>query len=57
MKIDGEDIREIKLESLRRMMGVVSQEIILFNDTVKQNIAYGQEGIKDSNIISYCIIE
>ena len=52
VKIDGEDIREIKLESLRRMMGVVSQEIILFNDTVKQNIAYGQEEIKDSNIIS-----
>jgi len=40
------------LESLRRMMGIVSQEIILFNDTVKQNIAYGQEEIKDSNIIS-----
>jgi len=52
VKIDGEDIREIKLESLRRMMGIVSQEIILFNDTVKQNIAYGQEEIKDSNIIS-----
>jgi len=52
VKIDGEDIREIKLESLRRMMGIVSQEVILFNDTVKQNIAYGQEGIKDSNIIS-----
>ena len=52
VKIDGEDIRKIKLESLRRMMGVVSQEIILFNDTVKQNIAYGQEEIKDSNIIS-----
>ena len=52
VKIDGEDIREIKLESLRRMMGIVSQEVILFNDTVKQNIAYGQEEIKDSNIIS-----
>ena len=52
VKIDGEDIRKIKLESLRRMMGIVSQEIILFNDTVKQNIAYGQEEIKDSNIIS-----
>ena len=52
VKIDGEDIREIKLESLRRMMGIVSQEVILFNDTVRNNISYGQPETKDSDIIS-----
>ncbi len=52
VKIDGKDIREIKLKSLRRMMGIVSQEVILFNDTVRQNIAYGKEGIKDTDIIT-----
>jgi subfamily B ATP-binding cassette protein MsbA len=39
--IDGQDIREITLKSLRGQMGIVTQEIILFNDTVKNNIAYG----------------
>ena len=40
------------MENLRRMMGIVSQEVILFNDTVRQNIAYGKEGIKDTDIIT-----
>jgi subfamily B ATP-binding cassette protein MsbA len=39
--IDGIDIREFDFKQLRRMIGVVSQEVILFNDTVKANIAYG----------------
>ena len=51
VKIDGEDIREIKLESLRRMMGIVSQEVVLFNDTVRYNISYGQPETKDNDII------
>lgn len=39
--IDGVDIREYDYKQLRRMIGVVSQEVILFNDTIEQNIAYG----------------
>jgi len=39
--IDGVDIREYDFKQLRRMIGVVSQEVILFNDTIKENIAYG----------------
>ena len=52
LKIDGEDIREYKLSNLRKMMGIVSQEVILFNDTVKNNISYGQPETKESDIIS-----
>ena len=39
--IDGTDIRNLTLHSLRRLMGIVTQEVILFNDTVANNIAYG----------------
>ena len=39
--VDGQDIREVTLKSLRGQMGIVTQETILFNDTVRNNIAYG----------------
>ena len=39
--LDGRDLREITLPSLRALMGIVSQETVLFNDSVKANIAYG----------------
>jgi len=39
--LDGMDLREATLPSLRSLMGIVSQETVLFNDTVKANIAYG----------------
>lgn len=42
--IDEVDIRALDLGSLRRMMGIVTQEVILFNDTVRNNIAYGMDG-------------
>jgi len=42
--IDGIDIREHDFKQLRRMIGVVSQEVILFNDTIRENIAYGIHG-------------
>jgi subfamily B ATP-binding cassette protein MsbA len=41
IKIDGTDIRDIKLHSLRDLMGIVTQQSILFNDTVANNIAFG----------------
>jgi subfamily B ATP-binding cassette protein MsbA len=41
IQIDGIDIREMAVANLRNMMGIVTQEVILFNDTVSNNIAYG----------------
>lgn len=42
--VDGVDIRQYKLRDLRRLMGIVSQEAILFNDTIYNNIVFGLEG-------------
>ncbi|RNA64278.1 ABC transporter ATP-binding protein [Prosthecochloris sp. ZM_2] len=42
--VDGVDIRELDYKQLRSMIGVVSQEVILFNDTIGQNISYGVHG-------------
>lgn len=39
--IDGHDIKNIKIEDLRKLMGIVTQETILFNESIKNNIAYG----------------
>jgi subfamily B ATP-binding cassette protein MsbA len=50
--IDGKDVREVNVESLRRLMGFVTQEVILFNDTVKNNIAYGRSDVDDSLVIA-----
>ena len=46
--IDGHDLRELTLASLRRQVAQVTQETILFNDTVHNNIAYGQPDAKRS---------
>jgi subfamily B ATP-binding cassette protein MsbA len=46
--IDGQDIRSLTLGSLRRQVAQVTQETILFNDTVRNNIAYGQPDVKMS---------
>src|SRR5579862_828087 len=46
--IDGNDIRDLTLASLRRQVAQVTQETILFNDTVRNNIAYGQPETKDA---------
>jgi subfamily B ATP-binding cassette protein MsbA len=46
--IDGHDLRELTLPSLRRQVAQVTQETILFNDTVRNNIAYGQPDVKAS---------
>ena len=45
--IDGDDLREVTLGSLRRQVAQVTQETILFNDTVRNNIAYGQPDVKN----------
>lgn len=49
--IDGMDIREGTLESLRAQIGLVPQDIMLFNDTVKNNITYGVNGVAEEKII------
>lgn len=49
--IDGIDIREITLKSLRSLVSIVSQDIVLFNATVRDNIAYGKLEAKDSKVI------
>lgn len=48
---DGTDIRKIKVKSLRKLMGIVTQETILFNDTIRNNIAYGESEIPLDKII------
>ena len=48
--VDGVDLREADLRSLRRLLGIVTQETILFNDTVRNNIAYGLDGADDAEV-------
>jgi subfamily B ATP-binding cassette protein MsbA len=51
IKIDDTDIREVSLNSLRSQIGLVTQELILFNDSVRNNIAYGLAEIPDEAVI------
>lgn len=48
--VDGVDIREIRLADLRGLMGIVSQDTVLFHDTVRANIAYGRPDASDEAI-------
>jgi len=48
--IDGQDIRDVTQESLRSVIGIVPQDTVLFNDTVKYNIAYGRIGANEADI-------
>jgi ATP-binding cassette, subfamily B, bacterial MsbA len=50
IKIDGADIRDVKLEDLRKQMGIVSQESILFNDTIFNNIAFGMDSAQMQDV-------
>ena len=49
--IDGHDVRDISIDSLRHQIGIVSQQPILFNDTIANNIAYGVPGASREQII------
>ena len=49
--IDGTDIRDLTLRSLREKIGLVTQETILFNDTVRANISYGHEDTDEEQLI------
>jgi subfamily B ATP-binding cassette protein MsbA len=48
--IDGRDIRSLRLESLRKQIAVVTQDVILFNDTIRANIAYGDPSADEDAI-------
>lgn len=50
--IDGIDIRKCDIDSLRSLFSIVSQDVILFNDTVFNNIAFGKENVEESEIVA-----
>ena len=50
VRIDGRDVRDYELENLREQIAVVSQEVVLFNDTIRNNIAFGRE-LPDEDIL------
>ena len=50
--IDGQDVRDVTLASLRRDIAVVSQDVILFDDTVRANIAFGRADATDEEIVA-----
>jgi ATP-binding cassette, subfamily B, bacterial MsbA len=50
IRIDGQDVRDVTLESLRDALALVSQESVLFDDSVRANIAYGRAGASDAEI-------
>lgn len=50
--VDGHDIRDVTLSSLRSQIGVVMQESVLFSGTIRENIAYGQPDVSEEEIIA-----
>ncbi len=50
--IDGIDIRDVTLASLRSQIGLVTQDIVLFNDTVRANIAYGLDEVDPARVVA-----
>ncbi|MFC0219465.1 ABC transporter ATP-binding protein [Pseudochelatococcus lubricantis] len=50
--IDGRDVREVTLASLRAQVAVVSQEVVLFDDTIRANIGFGRPGASDAEIVA-----
>ena len=50
VSIDGVDVKDIDIRSLRQMMGIVSQETILFNDTIGSNIKYGLQNVSEKRM-------
>jgi subfamily B ATP-binding cassette protein MsbA len=52
VRIDGFDVREVTLRSLREQMAIVTQETILFNDTVRNNVCYGRPELPEARVIA-----
>ncbi len=51
LRIDGQDVRDVQQESLHDAIGVVPQDTVLFNDTIRYNIAYGRDGATEDDVI------
>ena len=51
IRIDGQDLRDVTQQSLHEAIGVVPQDTVLFNDTIRYNIAYGRAGATEDEII------
>ena len=54
IEIDGQNIKNVSLVSLRKNLSMVSQDVILFDDTIKNNITYANSSATDEEIISAC---
>jgi ABC-type multidrug transport system fused ATPase/permease subunit len=54
--IDGKDIRSITLKSLREAIGLVTQDVFLFNDTIESNIAYGRKKFAQDDIRAAAVV-
>ena len=52
LRIDGQDVRSVTQESLHASIGVVPQDTVLFNDTIRYNIAYGKDGATEEEIVA-----
>ena len=52
IEIDGQDLRHVTLRSLRRQIGVVSQDVVLFDDSVRANIAFGRPEASEDEIVA-----
>jgi ATP-binding cassette subfamily B multidrug efflux pump len=52
VRVDGIDVRELELESLRRQIGIVLQESLLFSATIRENIAYGRLDATDDEVVA-----
>ena len=52
LRIDGQDVREVTQESLHAAIGVVPQDTVLFNDTIRYNIAYGRDAATEEDIFA-----
>ena len=50
--LDGHDLKNLTLHSLRSQIGVVSQEVVLFNDTIRYNISYGSKDAPESELVA-----
>ncbi|MDQ2089192.1 ABCB family ABC transporter ATP-binding protein/permease [Marimonas arenosa] len=52
LEIDGQDVRDVTQKSLHDAIGVVPQDTVLFNDTIRYNIAYGKDGATEEEIVA-----
>ncbi|MEL6753020.1 MAG: ATP-binding cassette domain-containing protein, partial [Pseudomonadota bacterium] len=50
VEVDGMDVRDLTQESLRRQLGLVPQDVVLFNDTIRANVAYAKPDASDEEI-------